>query len=313
MQCGSVDRSGAGREPCRGVVLVTVLWVLALLSLIATNLSLGARSFSRQTLNLEYGMQAGLANDAGMTWALWNLQQPPAGAWLADGQVHWMWLDDMQVGVRLQDESGKLDLNLAPAELLDALLVPVQEDSRLRAQLVAAIEDWRDADDLVRLNGAESEQYRAAGWSEGPGNRPFVSLQELNRVLGITPEVYHYMLPHLTLSTRVQTVNPKLASFEVLMALPNASPHVVGQYIRQRREARAAGQPIPELPFNAAPYSAERRSGLHYRVDVEARQGERVRVRRAVLLLRQGAQMRLTPEHALPIEIPLGDPTEEGR
>lgn len=312
MRCVSARPARGPAPVSRGVILVTVLWVLALLSLIATNLSLGSRSFSRQTFNVEQGTRAGMAADAGISWAIWNLQLPPADGWLADGGVHWMWLEQTQVGVRLQDESGKLDLNAAPAELLDALLVPVMEDSQQRAQLVAAIEDWRDSDDLVRLNGAEAEQYRDAGREEGPANRPFTSLQELRQVLGMTREAYLHLLPHLTLLTRVRTVNPKVASFEVLMALPNASPEVVREYIEQRREAWEEGLPFPELPFDAAPYTDERRSGLHYRVDVEARLGEQIRLRRAAWLLRQGARIRLTPERPLPGEIPWAGSTEGG-
>ncbi|GAA0791810.1 general secretion pathway protein GspK [Marinobacterium sediminicola] len=312
MPCVSASREKAVNPVPRGVILVTVLWVLVLLSLIATNLSLASRSFSRQTLNVEQGTRAGLAADAGISWAMWNLQQPPADGWLADGAVHWLWLDQTRVGVRLQDESGKLDLNAAPAELLDALLLPVIEDSLQRAQLVAAIEDWRDSDDLVRLNGAEVAEYQAVGREAGPANRPFASLQELNLVLGMSNEIYTYLLPHLTLMTRVRTVNPRVASFEVLMALPNASEQVVRDFIEQRREAWEQGLPFPELPFDAAPYTDERRSGLHFRVDVEARLGEEVRLRRAARLMRQGARIRLTPERPLPGDIPWAGPEEEG-
>ncbi len=312
MHCASVSPRTGRKYPPQGVILVTVLWVLVLLGLIATNLSLGSRSFSRQTFNAEQGTRAGLAADAGISWAQWNLQQPSSSGWLADGAVHWMWLEDVQVGVRLQDESGKLDLNAAPTELLDALLVPVLEDSLQRAQLVAAIEDWRDSDDLVRLNGAEIEQYQNAGREEGPGNRPFQTLEELRQVLGMTPEVYRYLLPHLTLMTRVRTINPKVAAFEVLMALPNANEGVVNDYIEQRRNAWEEGLPFPELPFDAAPYTDERRSGLHYRVDVEARLGKQVRLRRAARLMRQGARMQLTPERPLPGETSWAGPAEEG-
>lgn len=308
---GRNARARSGMASC-GVILVTVLWVLALLSLIATSLSLGSRSFSRQTFGMEQGTRAGLAADAGISWAMWNLQQPPASGWLADGRVYWMWLENSRIGVRLQDESGKLDLNVAPAELLDALLSPVMQDNLQRAQLVAAIEDWRDSDDLVRLNGAEADEYQQAGRTTGPANRPFASLQELQQVLGMSREVYLYVLPHLTLMTRVRTINPRFASFEVLMALPNASADVVSRYIEQRREAWDEGLPLPTLPFEAAPYTDERRSNVHYRVDVEAREGSEARLRRSARLMRQGARIQLTLERPLPGEILLADPAEEG-
>jgi len=308
MRCArTVNGRAAG-----GVILVTVLWVLVLLSLIASNLSLGGRSFSRQTLNAELGSRAGLAADAGISWALWSLQQPGSAGWLADGEPHWMPLDDAWIGVALQDESGKLDLNAVPTELLDGLLAAVVEDSRQRAELVAAIEDWRDADDLIRLNGAEREQYQDAGVDFMPGNRPFAALTELYQVLGMTAEIYRQLAPHLTLVTRSRTVNPRVASFEVLMTLPNASAGLVNDYIEQRRDAWREGLPLPELPFDAAPYVSDRRSGVHYRVEVEARLGQ-TRIRRAARLMRRGAQLQLEPDQRPPDGSRLGEPTEGER
>lgn len=285
----------------QGVVLVTVLWVLVLLSLIATNLSFGGRSFARQTLNTEQAARASLAAEAGLNWALWSLRQPSPmgegeGYWLADGSPHEMQLGSAQVRVELYDESGKLDINAVPTELLDALLEPVVEESSARAELVAAIEDWRDGDDLIRLNGAEEDEYLKAGRSEGPGNRPFRELTELAEVLGMTEAVYRYILPHLTIATRARTLNPQAASFEVLMTLPNAGEDVVARFIEERRSAWDSGLPLPELPFDAAPYVDSRRAGLFYLVVTEAEIAPYTRVRQGARILRRGNMTRLLRE-----------------
>ena len=34
--------------------------------------------------------------------------------------------------------------------------------------------DWRDKDELERVNGAEEDAYLAAGLQIGPANRPFL-------------------------------------------------------------------------------------------------------------------------------------------
>lgn len=288
----------------QGVVLVTVLWVLILLSLIATNLTFGGRSFARQTLNTEQSVTAELAAEAGISWAQWSLLQPaPSGTgqgyWLADGSTHDMEINRVQVRVALHDESGKLDINAVPTELLDALLEPVMEESSARAELVAAIEDWRDADDLVRLNGAEEDEYLAAGRPEGPGNRPFDEIRELAEVLGMTEPIYYYLQPHLTVVTRARTVNPQVASFEVLMSLPNASEGVVQRYIEERRSAWDNGLPVPELPFDASPYVDSRRAGQHYLVVTEARIAPYTHIRRGARILRRGNSTRLQQEQVL--------------
>ncbi len=276
-----------------GVILVIVLWVLVLLSLIATSLAVGGRSFSRQALNAEEGVRASLAADAGLSWALWHIQLPGGGGWLADGDVRELSLGDVSIHVALFDESGKLDLNTAPTELMDALLSPLLADSRQRTELVAAIEDWRDSDDLVRLNGAEIDEYLAAGRSVGPANRLFQSLGELRQVLGMNEQLFQALAPNLTLVTRSRTINPQIAPFDVLMTLPNASETLVEDYIRQRREAWANGQPVPPLPFDAAPYLGNGRTGVHYLVQTEARLGTHTRILKAFRLQRRGARIEL--------------------
>lgn len=311
----AVMASESGRSLETGVVLVTVLWVLVLLSLIATNLSFGGRSFARQTMNTEQGVKGALAAQAGITWAQWSLLQPSPtgkgqGYWLADGSMHRMQVGEAEVSVALYDESGKLDINAIPTELLDALLEPVVEDSSARAELVAAIEDWRDTDDLVRLNGAEENEYLKAGRTEGPANRPFSELSELAEVLGMTERVYRHIQPHLTVMTRARTLNPQVASFEVLMTLPNASEGVVQSYIEERRSAWDNALPLPELPFDAAPYVDSRRAGQFFLVVTEASIGPYTQIRQGARIQRRGNTTRLLREQVLQPEKQASDETE---
>ncbi len=283
----------------QGVVLVTVLWVLILLSLIATNLSLGSRGFARQTLNTEQAYKAGQAADAGLVWALWSLQQQEPNGWLADGSEHQLELAGIDVRVSLHDESGKLDINLLPTELLDALIEPAMEDDRQRAALVAAIEDWRDGDDLIRLNGAEEDEYLAAGRSEGPANAPFKEVAELAGVLGMTAEVYRQIQPSLTVRTQSRTINPQVAPFEVLMTLPNASEASVRGYIDQRRAAWESQLPLPELPCDGEPYVAEGGDGREYTATTEARIEPYTRIQKIVRITRGGQAPRVEQERVL--------------
>ncbi|SEG04885.1 type II secretion system minor pseudopilin [Marinobacterium lutimaris] len=281
----------------QGVVLVTVLWVLLLLSLIATNLSLSGRGFARQTQNTEQGVQAAQAADGGLNWVVWNLQQ--GRGWLADGSEHQLLLGKAALSVALYDESGKLDLNAAPSELLDALLEPAIVDNGQRAALVAAIEDWRDADDLVRLNGAEEADYLAAGRERGPANAPFNRVVELLQVLGMDLSIYQQVSPNLTVMTRSQTINPQVASFEVLMTLPNASESVVRAYIDNRRLAWDNELDLPELPFNADPYVSVAQTGRFYTSITRAVISPTTDLKRVVLITRGGQSPKMEPVDTL--------------
>jgi len=291
MPCEPTDRQLGLSQ--RGVVLVVVLWVLILLSLIAGNLSLDGRGFARQTLNTVQGYKAMQAADGGLIWALWSLQQSGQQGWLADGSGRDMGLGEAHIRVEIYDESGKLDLNAAPTELLDALLEPVVDDDRSRSALVAAIEDWRDEDDLVRLNGAEEEEYLAAGRESGPANRRFREVDEVMSVLGMTADIYRHIRPNLTVLTGGRTINPQVAPFDVLMVLPNASETVVRDYIQARRDAWENGLQVPELPFDATPYVAEARQGRYFTVITEAVIDPYIHIRQAVQVTRGGQTLKV--------------------
>jgi general secretion pathway protein K len=127
------------------------------------------------------------------------------------------------------------------------LLAQGVEDSRA-AQLVDAIADWRDNDDLKRPNGAEDADYRAAGLKYGPANGPFEAVADLGRVLGMTSDLYTRLARLVTVYSRQQGVNPQTASRDVLLALPNATPEAVDLFMSQRAAALAARQPVPAFP-----------------------------------------------------------------
>jgi type II secretory pathway component PulK len=84
----------------------------------------------------------------------------------------------------LVDEAGKLNLNTATVDMLSQL--PGMTD-----QLAASIIDWRDADDDVTPNGAESSTYLAMQPSYSCKNAPFESIEELAWVYGATRTILY--------------------------------------------------------------------------------------------------------------------------
>ena len=114
--------------------------------------------------------------------------------------------------------------------------------------MLAAILDWRDADDLKRPNGAEEPDYRAAGKTYKPANAPFDSVGELQRVLGVTPALVARIADSLTVYSRQPGINPATASRDVLLAIPNVTPEAVDAYIALRDDALANKLPVPPFP-----------------------------------------------------------------
>lgn len=258
-QMTTVTRPTAARTHRRdlGVVLVGVLWVIALLSIVAVSMSMTMRNEIRLAGNLLAAAQARHAAEAGVQLALLELltTSDERGSQTRDAARDFS-IGGAEVRVKTTNESGKIDLNAAPERLLDSLLIVVGVEPEARRQIVDAIADWRDADNLTRSAGAEDQQYAVAGKTYGAKDGPFESVDELQLVQGVTPALYRALKPALTVHSRLARVNPETASRLVLLALLDGNDAEVDQYIAQRAFNHRARQPAPPLPATVQPYVA---------------------------------------------------------
>jgi len=270
-----------------GVALVGVLWLLALLTLIGLNLSTSSRIELQLTANLKAAAAAAHAADAGVNWAQWSLMQANTAGWLADGSTRSLELDGLQITVALFDEQGKIDLNEAGGELLRGLFLAVELSDEEALALSEAILDWRDEDDERRPQGAEVDEYLAAGLKP-PANRAFERLGDLRRVLGMSPALYARVAPALTLLSNKAEVNPLMAPPLVLQALPGLGVESIEQYIEVRRRNYADGISPPMLVGVDPNLLTLTSAGFNYAVDIEVMAGARLLSRQRIWLVRQG-------------------------
>lgn len=171
-----------------GAVLVFVLWALALLSFLGLQVAVASRLRASEALGaweqlqraealrsvLRYYAVSGKNNNA-MRPGIWY-------RWFVGGQEVW---------VSSERESSKIQVAEAnDVRLRQALtdFLPLS-DPREVDELVDALLDWQDADDLVRLHGAEAEWYLERGLPM-PTNRPLTSLCEIQKVRGVSPELF---------------------------------------------------------------------------------------------------------------------------
>jgi general secretion pathway protein K len=239
----------------RGIALVLVLWLTALLTVIAGGFAYAMRNEAQAARNTISQAQARALADGAVARTVFELMRPRTipGVWAADGLVHVWDEDGMHVAAAAVDESGKIDVNAVTDALLLSLLETAgQLDVDTAGRLVDAIGDWKDADDLRRPNGAESAEYQAAGLSYKPANAAFETVADLQRVLGMTPALFARLAGNLTVYSGAPGINPQFASRAVLMALPGATDAIVDTYIAQRAAALAAAQPLPVLPLAGA-------------------------------------------------------------
>jgi general secretion pathway protein K len=270
-------RHGAGAM--RGAALLLVLWLVALLTALVGTFALAARTEHLQGQVLSRGVVAQQAARAGIEYAITRVgNQDPRWRWLADGrEYHWDYAG-AQVAVRIVDEQGKVDLNMADAGLLASLLQGLGSDPRQAAQLAAAILDWRDIDSLTQPSGgAEDADYAAAGRAYGAADAPLESVAEVEQVLGMTPALYARLAPHVTVYSGRERPDPAFASAEVLAAMGWDAPRILAQ---RQAWTPASGRPPPLLPDGQPLVGAD--SGT-YSIDSRARLRGRTAVLRVVV------------------------------
>jgi general secretion pathway protein K len=210
-------RAGSTREPGerRGFALLIVLWTLVLLGLLVAHLTATGRSEARIASNYAANAQAEAQADGAVFEAAFHVIN---GEWAADGVPHQLQLAHGRVALTLLSESGKVNPNIASVELMSSLMRVLGADPGKANALAAAIADWREPGDQPRPEGAKGPQYRAAGLDHGPPDAPFESLDELGRVIGMTPQLLAALRPHLTLF-QFGDPDPTAADPVVLQAL----------------------------------------------------------------------------------------------
>jgi len=207
----------------QGFALVIVIWILTLLSLMAGSFALTMRRDSSVTSALKNNAQAFALAESGFGMAKYMLQQAnPDLRWLANGAIYQILrTDGSEIRVKIISEAGKIDINAADEALLSAVVKAVSGDLWEQQRLLNSILDWRDEDNEQRPHGAEKRQYQDAGLSYIPSNKPFQSLEELQLVLGITPEIFNRIQPWLTVYSGQSQVNLQEATPEVAQIINN--------------------------------------------------------------------------------------------
>jgi general secretion pathway protein K len=219
----------------RGIALVLVLWFLILVTIASGAFALMARMDQLEANTLLSGTQARLAAEGGINlYAVALRDVDEASRPIADGRVYRQMLDDVLLEVSITDERGKLDINAADEPTLLSLFVNHGMDPSEAELLAAAVMDWRDEDNVERVNGAEDDAYFAAGFAVGPANRPFMMTEELLQVLGMPYALYQSLEPGISVFSRGGTPNPAFAPVEALLALPDLSREEALEFVQQR-------------------------------------------------------------------------------
>jgi general secretion pathway protein K len=290
-----------------GFIIVAVLWMVAALALLAaiyTRFALAtavATSVHEDRLRAEALISAAVEltafqfTAAGFTpkddtFGNFNAggalqsraqQMPPRGAFSFR-------LGQAGVTVDYLSEAARIDLNLAPKEMLAGLFRTFGAAAEDASSYADRIIGWRRKADRTGED-EEVTAYRVAGIPYRPRQGPFQSSAELWLVLGIPPALTQRALPFLTVYSGRPDVDPENAAPEVVAALPNMTAERLGNVLQQRAspvppEAMQANQ-AGGLPKLAAGPPAQ---SFRLNIGMALGNGRRVTAEVVILVLEDG-------------------------
>ena len=188
-----VARMGADGDK-KGLVLVAVLWVVAVLMIIVATAGQTSRLDAKvsrgvrtEQLRCKWSCRAGIETaigvlnedkDLGTSDSLTDLWSDNEED-LSNIKLEQCWFDVMVV-----DEAGKLNVNTATKEQLLGLWYMTEE-------IAEAIIDWRDNDDNPQTGGVEGGYYENMPFRYTIRNGPFRTIRELLLVKDVTPELLY--------------------------------------------------------------------------------------------------------------------------
>ena len=317
----------------RGVVLIALLWILTILSVIAlsfareTFVEVAAARNDRDLADAYYIARAGIATSVYQLYQKMYLTPPPQGlqnlqAQQPDavdlGKVTGQF-GDGEYEVEIQDESGKINLNIVMEEQLRALINVIGISDPDASVIVDSILDWRDSGTMPRPNGAKDDYYQTLQppyqtWKDAPRMK---AVEELLLVRGVTPQYFYGrrektpdgqivdrygLLRCLTVyAPATLRININSAPLPVLLSIPGMPP-AAAQMIYERRQVKpftSWDEISKEVVPNPGPaiisYISWTRTGIFtltasaHRTNSKAR-----RVIRAIIRLNPGGQEKYT-------------------
>jgi general secretion pathway protein K len=248
-------------EAERGFVLLVVLSTVGLLALVAATFTLLARTHVKVAAVSSESARAEALADAGANLAILDLvasrekeannrrfllnATPVVCSYGSDGAT---------LTIAVQDEAGKVDLNIGSEALLRALILGVGMESAEAA--VDAILDFKDPDDDRLPSGAEASEYKAAGRLHGPKNAPFFVIEELGGVLGFRQADVDRLRPFVTIYSGQTGIDTNVAPQELIDILSRGAGEASGLAFKKSLTAgmqlKGAGGPLPEQFISAS-------------------------------------------------------------
>ncbi len=258
----------------KGIALLMVLWILTILMVLVLSFSFMTKTDIYATLSFKEGTEKKLLAEAGTERGILELFYRNANKnqaiilegheiWKIDGRSYKDKMGEGEYSVRLTDESGKIGINAitdANSDILRNLIKTLGVQEEEVNTIVDSILDWKDADDLHHLNGAEDDYYMSLPNPYKAKNANFDTLEELLLVKGMTSEILYGndeqkgIIDLLTVYSSTNKINVNAAPKEVLMAIPGITPEIADSIISFREHDEIKNAVDVGIPPESARY-----------------------------------------------------------
>ncbi len=185
------EKMGTTNGNNKGLVLVTVLWVVVVLMVLVAVLGRKSRLDTKVCLARTEALRCKWACRAGIEKAVGVLNEDTRESdcltdlWSDnDEDFNDILLQRCSFTVRVVDEASKLNINTATKGQLLELPEMLEE-------IADSIIDWRDEDDTPSEGGAEGGYYENLPFGYMARNGPFRTIRELLLVKDVTPELFY--------------------------------------------------------------------------------------------------------------------------
>lgn len=205
----------------RGIALLQVLLISAIISVLAMYLTLTSRQQIAVAKLVDDRANATLYQKSAESRIFFELLSRDYSSTATDPlpknynfYANPIKIDDY-TKVEIQDVSGLINIMEPNRLLLQKTLGRLGVDENASSVIVDSLLDWQDKDDLTRLNGAEKGDYVL-----GPRNR-YISLKtEMQLVKGVDKTIWQKLSPNLSMP-QMSYFNPMFAPKPVLQAFLN--------------------------------------------------------------------------------------------
>ncbi|MEO7999841.1 MAG: type II secretion system protein GspK, partial [Gemmatimonadaceae bacterium] len=237
----------------RGFAMITALWLMVAITVVALQFSLeaherymlginaaergvaraaviGALALEQAQLEREIRQTANSGGSAALR---------RSDPWVAVDSTHTGPVDIDSVTVMVYATPGgkRLNVNTINEDQLRAFFNNLLKDATAADEIAQSIMDWRDTDDQARVRGGERDYYLKENKMVLPANAPFREVDDLLDVKGMTPEILEKARPYLR-TYGTSSVNVNTADEAVLRAVPGMTDVILARILAARTAGR---------------------------------------------------------------------------